>query len=633
MALLMVYLALAAQFESFRHPFTVMLTVPLALFGALASLYLLGHTLNLFSQIGLIMLIGLVTKNGILIVEFANQRREQGLGVRDAVLDAAASRFRPIIMTTLTTTLGILPIALGLGGAAQSRVPMGVAVVGGLLFSLVLTLYLIPALYSYLAGAAPAVHSEEDAEGSGAKPDRPAKGLVTAGFSAMLILAGATILGSAHLAQARATQAQSQSQMNTTSWPLKLETALARAQERHPTVLAEKQALRRAEADATWGTTGLWPKVEASTSANRSWLDSRQQRAGVEGETSRDGAQTTNYAAGVNGTWTVFEGLKSPAQKQRLDLQAELAALRLAEVMLEVRQLTADAYFSVLRDRELWLAADTLTQLTGERFKLVKARRASGSVSRQEELEAEADAVAQEATKKRAEASLLASLAHLAQWVGFDAEAGLQANMALAFENPGDPPLREASGMQQALRDSSLDLRRANLAEKIAASGFKESLAELWPKVSLTAGYNYALTRAEQGVLTFNETTGPAVGAQLRWNLFDGGSLARDLKKAKALERETGYRSAATLTRVQSEWQRATVQAKGCLEALELERRNRALAAEAARLMQERLRAGAVSQVEAHLSEERYISGVQRSVGQLYECRQRELQLIRLVGH
>lgn len=630
MALLMVYLALAAQFESFRHPFTVMLTVPLALFGALASLAAFGHTLNLFSQIGLIMLIGLVTKNGILIVEFANQRREQGMDVLDAVSGAAASRFRPIIMTTLTTTLGILPIALGLGGAAQSRVPMGVAVVGGLLFSLILTLYLIPALYFYLAGAAPVAPVDEDSEtddddyaqariAKQKKSAGPATGLANAGFGTLLPLAAASLLGLAVSVQANA-------------WPTDLQSALTLAEQRHPNVLAEKQALQRAHADATWGTTGLWPKVDATSSANRSWLDSRQERAGVDGQTSRDGAKTTQYAAGVNGTWTVFEGLKSPAQKQRLDLQAELAALRLAEVTLEVRQATAYAFYAVMRDRELWLAADTLTQLTGDRLKLVQARRASGSVSRQEELEAEADAVAQQAMKKKAEASLLASLSQLGQWVGYESTTGVQAEMALAFANPGDPVLREVKDPASVLRDSSLDLRRSRLAEKIAASGFKESLAELWPKVSVTAGYNYALTRAEQGVLTFNETTGPSVGAQLRWNLFDGGSLARDIKKAKALERETGYRAASTLSRVQSEWNQVYAQARGCLEALELERRNRSLSAEAARLMQERLRAGAVSQVEAHLSEERYIAGVQRAVGQLFECRQRELQLARLTG-
>jgi multidrug efflux pump len=151
LALALVYLVLAAQFESYRDPFIVMFTVPLALCGALLALWYFNQTLNIFSQIGIIMLIGLVTKNGILIVEFANQRRHQGLSIMDAVLDASASRFRPIVMTTLATVLGTLPVALALGAGSKSRMPMGIVVVGGLLFSLVLTLYVVPAMYSYLA--------------------------------------------------------------------------------------------------------------------------------------------------------------------------------------------------------------------------------------------------------------------------------------------------------------------------------------------------------------------------------------------------------------------------------------------------------------------------------------------------
>ena len=150
LALVLVYLVLAAQFESFSDPLIIMLTVPLALAGAVLSLYLFGHTLNIFSEIGIIVLVGLVTKNGILIVEFANQRKENGLDPYEAVIDASAQRFRPILMTSLATILGAVPIALALGDAATSRIPMGVAIIGGLSFSLVLTLYVIPGLYVYL---------------------------------------------------------------------------------------------------------------------------------------------------------------------------------------------------------------------------------------------------------------------------------------------------------------------------------------------------------------------------------------------------------------------------------------------------------------------------------------------------
>jgi len=152
LALVLIYLVLSAQFESFIDPFTIMLTVPLALAGALLSLYLFHQTLNIFSEIGMIMLIGLVTKNGILIVEFTNQKREQGMPRREAVIEAASQRLRPILMTSLATSLGALPIALSLGAAATSRIPLGIVVVGGIMFSLILTLFVIPAVYTYVSG-------------------------------------------------------------------------------------------------------------------------------------------------------------------------------------------------------------------------------------------------------------------------------------------------------------------------------------------------------------------------------------------------------------------------------------------------------------------------------------------------
>ena len=151
LALVLIYLVLAAQFESFIDPFIIMLTVPLAMCGALLSLWYFNQTLNIFSQIGIIMLIGLVTKNGILIVEFANQLKKQGKSIHEAIQEAAAARLRPILMTSIATALGAMPIALALGAGAKSRMAMGIVVVGGVLFSLVLTLYVIPAVYSYFS--------------------------------------------------------------------------------------------------------------------------------------------------------------------------------------------------------------------------------------------------------------------------------------------------------------------------------------------------------------------------------------------------------------------------------------------------------------------------------------------------
>jgi hydrophobe/amphiphile efflux-1 (HAE1) family protein len=161
-ALILVFLVLAAQFESYRDPLIIMFTVPLALAGAILSLYIMGQTMNIFSQIGIIVLVGIVTKNGILIVEFANQKKQKGLDKTTAVIEAAGQRLRPILMTSLSTIFGALPIALALGSASTSRIPLGITIIGGLLFALGLTLYIVPAMYTFISKkTANIIHDEE----------------------------------------------------------------------------------------------------------------------------------------------------------------------------------------------------------------------------------------------------------------------------------------------------------------------------------------------------------------------------------------------------------------------------------------------------------------------------------------
>jgi len=167
LAIIFIFLVLSAQFESFIHPFTILLSVPLAVFGALLTLYLFGESLNIYSQIGLIMLIGLVTKNAILIVEFSNQQQAKGLNLIEAVVEAATIRLRPILMTSFATIFGILPIAIGLGAGAESRRPLGLVVVGGMLFSTFLTLVIVPVVYTLLARFTKVKEKVEQTNGKG----------------------------------------------------------------------------------------------------------------------------------------------------------------------------------------------------------------------------------------------------------------------------------------------------------------------------------------------------------------------------------------------------------------------------------------------------------------------------------
>ncbi|HOF76621.1 MAG TPA: efflux RND transporter permease subunit, partial [Bacteroidales bacterium] len=151
LALVLIFLVLAAQFESFKDPLIVMFTVPLALAGGLALMHWTGQTMNIFSQIGLIMLIGLVAKNGILIVEFANQKQGAGIMKTESIIAAASQRLRPVLMTSITTVLGLLPLVFASGEGANGRIAMGTAVIGGLTFSTLMTLFIVPAMYGYIA--------------------------------------------------------------------------------------------------------------------------------------------------------------------------------------------------------------------------------------------------------------------------------------------------------------------------------------------------------------------------------------------------------------------------------------------------------------------------------------------------
>jgi len=176
LALLFIFLVLAAQFESFIDPFIIMLTVPLAMTGALWLLQWSGGTLNVYSQIGLITLVGLITKHGILIVEFANQLRDEGRSIRDAVIEAAALRLRPILMTTGAMVLGAVPLALAQGAGAESRIQIGMVIVGGMSLGTVLTLFVVPTFYTLLTRGKRdgAVKAEQAlAEARGEQPEAP----------------------------------------------------------------------------------------------------------------------------------------------------------------------------------------------------------------------------------------------------------------------------------------------------------------------------------------------------------------------------------------------------------------------------------------------------------------------------
>jgi len=420
------------------------------------------------------------------------------------------------------------------------------------------------------------------------------------------------------------------------SHALTLDSALQMALSRNPTVQAEMQVLAGAETDVTWGKVGLYPKLEAQAGYTQSLSDTRQKR-GVGVEEVNNGTEVKALTAGLNANWTVFEGLKAPASLTRLRVQRDLAALKLSETRLDVAAKTAEAFYLVLRERELLFALDTLTLLTGERFRLSQARFKAGSISRQEGLDAEADHTAQQAAHARQGASLKASVVGLKQWLNLENAIPSDSLAPESLVDPGDPLLKDLATLREGIEQRQPEIRRAALADALAKAGLKEYLADLWPKLTLNAGWNFALNRYSTdnpgtNFLRSSETLGPSVGAQVKVNLFDGFATRRDWRKAKASEREAEFRIAAAQLKVNADLTRSESQGKGCIEALALEKRYRSLAAEASKLMLERQRAGAVSAVEAHQSEERYQAASQRAITQRHECRMNDLNLLRAAG-
>ncbi|HLP21462.1 MAG TPA: efflux RND transporter permease subunit, partial [Chitinophagales bacterium] len=334
LALILIFLILAAQFESFIDPIIIMVTVPLAVAGALLSLWMFNQTLNIFSQIGIIMLIGLVTKNGILIVEFANQKIEAGEDRISAVIDAAASRLRPILMTTLATALGALPIALALGAGAQSRVSLGIVVIGGLMFSLILTLFVIPAMYILIPGAI---------KGTWAfiRRKKPAA-------AAMVLL----LLPVSSIATAQET--------------LTVEQAVEIALKNNFDIQIARNNADIADKNNTVGNAGMLPTINATLTDNLTY-NNLNQRFTDGREINTTGVVGNNVGAGVALNWTIFDGLRMFATKGKLKRLEQIGELQFKDEMQTVVANVITTYYDVVRAQQQFRAIDSAISISNER--------------------------------------------------------------------------------------------------------------------------------------------------------------------------------------------------------------------------------------------------------------------------
>jgi len=499
-SLVLVYLILAAQFESWVDPLTIMLTVPLALSGAVLSLWFAGETLNIFSQIGCIALIGLVTKNGILIVEFANQQREHGATWTEAALASAESRFRPILMTSLATILGAMPIAFSLGAASTSRVGLGVAVVGGMFIATFLTLLVLPSLYVLLSKL-----KRTSAQGD-ASP-----------LTTVLVLV-ALVTG--------ATPASAQT--------LSMADAVKSAIENNGLVRIAKLDSTAASLRAMQSRSVYLPTADVQSSATRGANNVAQTTvSGV--VINRDNAGFTNMNAAAVMQWTLFDGFRMYAVDDQFALMAqserERARGQFAAVIADVmtRYATAVVARHQIDDLRAALA------LADKRLSIMSLRKDIGSASGTQLAQARIDRNAITSMMRRAETSYANARIALYASIGESDTAS-----AMLDTNITTPSLPDLESLLTELSKRNPELASAEIAVDAAKARERELNAAFWPRLDLTGGYQYTNNTTEAGFILDSRTTGWNAGLTLRYNLFRGQSdkAASELARVETQRRQ-----------------------------------------------------------------------------------------------
>jgi len=496
LALVFVYLILAAQFESFIDPLTIMLTVPLALAGGVLSLWITNQTLNIFSEIGAIVLIGLVTKNGILIVEFANQQRESGMSWQDSAVIASNARFRPILMTSLATILGALPIALSLGASSESRIGMGVVVVGGMVLATALTLFVIPSVYVLLSRL---------------------KRTNTGVTSSTVVVTIVVMLCGSVLASAQPS--------------LTLDEAVGIALQNNFNVQIARKDSAVARVTASQGTSGFLPTLGIAASGTKGANDIFQKTQSGN-TTDRSNAGFTNVVANAMLTWTLFDGLKMFATNDKLReferSGMERARSRVAGSIADV----TTAYYAVVAFTYVMATNKRGQELVDQRYTIEKNKHDVGSGSGIELAQAEVDRNSVRLQVVRSEVDVANAKNTLNRLLARPAEQPFDVDtvMNLAAIPPLDTLMQDVAVMNPDLIVAQHDL---------AAASFhvKEVDAAFYPRLSALGGYQYVNNQADAGFLLSNQTNGWTAGLQLSMNLFNGMYDAAESEKAR-LDRE-----------------------------------------------------------------------------------------------
>ena len=617
LAIVLIYLVLAAQFESFKDPLVIMLTVPLAVAGALVFMYATGGTMNIFSQIGIIMLIGLVAKNGILIVEFANQKQAAGEAKVSAVLGASLQRLRPILMTSFSTILGLLPLAFASGEGARARIAMGVAVTGGMLISTFMTLFIVPAMYSYISTdrhGEPEFPDNPDGEPKKKKKkvkkkdkkmkDKGGK-LALATFAALLV----------------AIPAGAQEKIYT------LSECLQTGLEQNYSVRIARGEQQIAENNASWGNAGFLPTVGLTSGYNAA-LDATRTTPREDAATTETGALTGAFSAGLDVSWTIFNGMSVQTNWKRLrELEAmgELAARITIEDF--VASLTAE-YYNYIQQTIRLRNYQYAVGLSRERLRIAEARYLLGNGSRPEVLQARVDFNADSSLYITQKERISTSRIHLNELMAADE---VDREFTVRDSIIGIDETLQWGELYDHMTGSSAELAHAQRSAVVAGLDAKIVTSRAYPYLRLGAGYGYAANTYNRGGTRNRHTWGPDAGLTLGFTIFDG-NRRREIRNARIVADNASLRSAEMETALKADLATFWQAYQNNLQLLALERENVVSARQNYEAARDLYMTGVMAGIELREAQMSLLSGEERLLVALYNTKICEISLLQVSG-
>lgn len=575
LALAFVFLILAGQFESFRSPFIILFTVPLALVGALSALYMVGITMNIFSEIALILLIGLVTKNGILIVEFANRIAENtGCSRLEAARLAAERRFRPILMTSSSTILGSVPLIMT---GTPSRVSMGVAIVGGLTFATLLSLFIVPAAYSFFAGKVEKISLDASK---------------MAGFLLPLVGIGLLLPAPAFAQDSKLLMPTDAVQM---------------ALSKNHSVLMAEEDLKGAQQSASLGANGLLPTLDLAASRNYSYGDQNSTtQAGVSSEINGDLSVQDRLSLTLN--YRLFEGFASWNTYQVSKMQRKIKEMALQEEKNKTAKSVLDAYYQSVLAKESYRVAEENLKLSESRRTLTQNKQEAGAATRLDYLSAQMDYATDSALVQTALMNLQSTWRHLELELGATLSPE-DYRLMDSLEVYLEPAWMNQNGVDDVYKktlEKNIEIQLALTEQKEAELKRSSAKSNLYPKIDLTGSWNLGASEADLSNPAESNSSSFQIGAFLKWNLFNGLSDNTLLEKAKIQERMATLKLEKLRLSLRMQVADAIDKHLRALKSLELAQSNLKLSAEIITLAEEQLKVGGITAFEFRENQNRW---------------------------